>query len=121
ADGIEDGAWGLSTGLIYPPGSFATTDEIVELAAVAGRHRGFYASHIRGGGEPLLDAVQEAIHVGREGDLPVQISHVKAAGRPNWGKVTEVLALVGPGRGGGLDVMADVYPYTAFSTMLRAL
>jgi N-acyl-D-amino-acid deacylase len=121
ADGIEDGAWGLSTGLIYPPGSFATTDEIVELAAVAGRHRGFYASHIRGEGATLLDAVQEAIHVGREGDLPVQISHVKAAGRPNWGKVAEVLALVDAARDEGLDVMADVYPYTASSTMLRAL
>src|SRR4030095_3666530 len=67
ADGIEDGAWGLSPGPIYPPGSFATTDEIVELAAVASRHRGFYASHIRGEGATLLDAVQEEIHGGREG------------------------------------------------------
>lgn len=121
ADGIEDGAWGLSTGLIYPPGSYATTDEIVELATVAGRHRGFYASHIRGEGATLLEAVKEAIHVGREGDLPVQISHVKAAGRPNWGKVADVLALVDAAREEGLDVMADVYPYTASSTMLRAL
>ncbi|PYM77042.1 MAG: hypothetical protein DME03_06890 [Candidatus Rokuibacteriota bacterium] len=121
ADGIEDGAWGLSTGLIYPPGSYATTDEIVTLAAVAGRHRGFYASHIRGEGATLLDAVREAIHIGREGDLPVQISHVKAAGRPNWGKVADVLALVDAARAEGLDVMADVYPYTASSTMLRAL
>src|SRR4029453_8019800 len=121
ADGIEDGAWGLSTGLIYPPGSYATTDEIVELATVAGRHRGFYASHIRGEGATLLEAVQEAIHVGREGDLPVQISHVKAAGRPNWGKVADALALIDAARDEGLDVMADVYPYTASSTMLRAL
>src|SRR2546427_6324825 len=120
-DAIEDGAWGLSTGLIYPPGSYAATDEIVTLAAVAGRHRGFYASHIRGEGATLLDAVQEAIHVGREGDLPVQISHVKAAGRPNWGKGADVLALVDAARAEGLDVMADVYPYTASSTMLRAL
>jgi N-acyl-D-aspartate/D-glutamate deacylase len=121
ADGIEDGAWGLSTGLIYAPGSYATTEEIVALATVAGRHRGFYASHIRGEGATLLDAVQEAIHVGREGDLPVQISHVKAAGRPNWGKVADALALIDAARDEGLDVMADVYPYTASSTMLRAL
>jgi N-acyl-D-amino-acid deacylase len=121
ADGIEDGAWGLSTGLIYAPGSYATTEEIVALATVAGRHRGFYASHIRGEGATLLDAVQEAIHIGREADLPVQISHVKAAGRPNWGKVADALALVDAARDEGLDVMADVYPYTASSTMLRAL
>ena len=121
ADGIEDGAWGLSTGLIYAPGSYATTEEIVALATVAGRHRGFYASHIRGEGATLLDAVREAIHVGREGDLPVQISHVKAAGRPNWGKVADALALVDAARAEGLDVMADVYPYTASSTTLRTL
>ena len=121
ADGIEDGAWGLSTGLIYAPGSYATTEEVVALATVAGRHRGFYASHIRGEGATLLDAVREAIHIGREGDLPVQISHVKAAGRPNWGKVADALALVDAARQEGLDVMADVYPYTASSTSLRTL
>src|SRR5206468_3816390 len=121
ADGIEDGAWGPSTGLIYAPGSYATTDEVVALAATASRHRGFYASHIRGEGATLLDAVREAIHVGREGDLPVQISHVKAAGRPNWGKVAEALELIDAARAEGLDVMADVYPYTASSTSLRTL
>jgi len=121
ADGIEDGAWGLSTGLIYAPGSYATTEEIVALASVAARHRGFYASHIRGEGATLLDAVREAIHVGREADLPVQISHVKAAGRPNWGKVADALQLIDAARAEGLDVMADVYPYTASSTSLRTL
>src|SRR5499433_2402257 len=121
ADGIEDGAWCLSTGLIYAPGSFATTEEVVTLAATAARHRGFYASHIRGEGATLLDAVREAIHVGREGDLPVQISHVKAAGRPNGGKVAEALEVIDAARAEGLDVMADVYPYTASSTTLRTL
>ena len=121
ADGIEDGAWGLSTGLIYAPGSYATTDELVTLAATASRHRGFYASHIRGEGATLLDAVREAIHIGREGDLPVQISHVKAAGRPNWGKVADALSLIDEARAEGLDVMADVYPYTASSTTIRTL
>ncbi len=121
ADAMEDGAWGLSTGLIYAPGSYATTEEIVEIARVAARHRGFYASHIRGEGATLLDAVREAIRVGREGELPVQVSHVKAAGRPNWGKVADALALIDAARAEGLDVMADVYPYTASSTTVRTL
>jgi N-acyl-D-amino-acid deacylase len=121
ADGIEDGAWGMSTGLIYAPGSFATTEEIVDLARVAARHRGFYATHIRGEGATLLDAVREAIRVGRDADLPVQISHVKASGRPNWGKVADALALIDAAAAEGLDVLADVYPYTASSTSLRTL
>ncbi|MGH7392591.1 MAG: N-acyl-D-amino-acid deacylase family protein [Candidatus Rokuibacteriota bacterium] len=117
---VEDGAWGMSTGLIYAPGSFATTEEIVAVARAA-RGRGLYASHIRGEGATLLDAVGEAIRVGREADLPVQVSHVKAAGRPNWGKVPEALALIDAACAEGLDVMADVYPYTASSTTLRTL
>jgi N-acyl-D-amino-acid deacylase len=120
-DGIEQGAWGLSTGLIYAPGSFAETAEIVALGRAAGRHRGFYASHIRGEGATLLDAMREAIQVGRDGELPVQVSHIKAAGRQNWGRVSEALALVDSARTEGLDVMADVYPYTASSTTLRTL
>jgi N-acyl-D-amino-acid deacylase len=121
ADSMDDGAWGLSTGLIYAPGSYATTHEIAEVAAVAARHRGFYASHIRGEGATLLDAVAEAIEIGRRADMPVQVSHVKAAGRPNWGKVADALALIDAAAGEGLDVMADVYPYTASSTSLRTL
>jgi len=120
-DAIEDGvAWGLSTGLIYAPGSFATTEEIVAVARAA-RGRGFYASHIRGEGATLLDAVAEALRVGREADLPVQVSHVKAAGRPNWGRVPEALALIDAACAQGLDAAADVYPYTASSTTLRTL
>ena len=118
---VDDGAWGLSTGLIYAPGSYAATEEIVEIARVAGREGGFYASHIRGEGATLLDAVSEAIRVGRDGELPVQVSHVKAAGRPNWGKVESALALIDAARAEGLDVTADVYPYTASSTTLRTL
>jgi N-acyl-D-amino-acid deacylase len=120
-DAVEAGAWGLSTGLIYAPGSYASTDEIVDVARVAGSQGGFYASHIRGEGATLLDAVTEAIRIGREGRLPVQVSHVKAAGRPNWGKVERALALIDAARAEGLDVMADVYPYTASSTTLRTL
>ncbi len=120
-DAMDGGAWGLSTGLIYAPGSYAATEEIVAIARVVGRHRGFYASHIRGEGATVLEAVAEAIRVGREGEVPVQVSHVKAAGRPNWGKVAQALALIDAARAEGLDVMADVYPYTASSTTLRTL
>src|SRR5947207_2630365 len=105
ADAMEDGAWGLSTGLIYAPGSYASTEEIVEVARVAGRHRGFYASHIRGEGATLLDAVGEAIRVGREGELSVQVSHIKAAGRPNWGKVADALALIVDEAGRGYMIL----------------
>jgi N-acyl-D-amino-acid deacylase len=121
ADAMEEGAWGLSTGLIYAPGSYATTEELVAVARAAARLRGFYASHIRGEGATLLDAVREAIRVGREADMPVQVSHVKAAGRPNWGNVPKALALIDAARAEGLDVRADVYPYTASSTTLRTL
>jgi N-acyl-D-aspartate/D-glutamate deacylase len=119
ADAMQDGAWGLSTGLIYAPGSYADTDEIVAVARAAARYRGIYASHIRGEGATLLDAVREAIEVGRQASMPVQISHVKAAGRPYWGRVAEALALIDAARAEGLDVMGDVYPYTASSTSLR--
>jgi N-acyl-D-amino-acid deacylase len=118
---MADGAYGLATGLIYAPGSYAATEEIVGIARRAAGRRGFYASHIRGEGATLLDAVAEAIRVGREGGLPVQVSHVKAAGRPNWGKVADALALIDDARREGLDVMGDVYPYTASSTTLRTL
>jgi len=118
---MVDGACGLSTGLIYAPGSYAETAEIVEIAKGAGAAGGFYASHIRGEGATLLDAVAEAIRVGREGRLPVQVSHIKAAGRAHWGRVGDALALIDGARAEGLDVMADVYPYTASSTTIRTL
>src|SRR5205814_1613485 len=120
-DAMEDGAWGLSTGLIYAPGSYSETAEIVAVARAAARYRGFYASHIRGEGATLLDAIREAISVGREGELPVQVSHVKAAGRPNWGNVPRALALIDAARAEGTDVRADAYPYTGPSTTLRTL
>ena len=97
AAAMEDGAFGLSTGLIYAPGSYSETAEIVDVARAAARHRGFYASHMRGEGATLLTAVAEAITVGREAEMPVQISHLKAAGRPNWGRVADAL----------LDVLVD--------------
>jgi N-acyl-D-amino-acid deacylase len=121
AAAMEAGAWGLSTGLIYPPGSYAATEELVALARVAARHRGLYASHVRGEAATLLEAVGEAIQIGREAEMPVQVSHIKAAGRPNWGNVPRALALIDAAIAEGLDVTADVYPYTASSTLLRAV
>jgi N-acyl-D-amino-acid deacylase len=121
AAAMDEGAFGMSTGLIYAPGSYSDTAEIVEIAHAAARGRGFYASHIRGEGATLLQAVTEAITVGREADMPVQISHLKAAGKPNWGKVADALALIDAARAEGLDVLADAYPYVASSTSLRTL
>lgn len=117
---LRQGAWGLSTGLIYPPGSYASTDELIELTRVVAREGGFYFSHIRGESETLLEAVAEAIQIGQETEAPVQISHFKAAGRQNWEKSKKALALIDQAREEGLDVSADMYPYTAGSTTLAA-
>ena len=119
-ESMAAGAAGLATGLIYAPGSYADTEEIVAVARRASGG-GFYASHIRGEGATLLEAVGEAIRVGREGGLPVQVSHIKAAGRPNWGKVERALRQIDAAVAAGQDVLADVYPYTASSTTLRTL
>jgi N-acyl-D-aspartate/D-glutamate deacylase len=118
--GMRDGAWGLSTGLIYTPGSYADTDELVELAQVAAEHRGFYASHIRGEGIELLTSVNEILEIGRRAKLPVHISHMKASGRKVWGKSADAIALVEQARANGQIVTADQYPYTASSTSLAA-
>src|SRR5207244_329251 len=91
---MKDGAWGLATGLIHNPGTYAKTDEIIALAKVAARHGGHYASHIRDEGTGLLDAVDEAIRIGREAGCPVHISHIKASGRKAWGKSSDAVALI---------------------------
>jgi N-acyl-D-aspartate/D-glutamate deacylase len=117
---MKEGAWGLSTGLIYNPGTYAKTDEIVALARVAARHGGHYASHIRDEGAGLLAAVNEALTIGREAGLPVHISHLKASGRQNWGKAADAVALIEQARGQGQAVTADQYPYIASSTSLSA-
>ena len=100
---------------------YADTDEIVELARAAGEGGGFYASHIRGEGDTLLPAIAEAIEVGRRASIPVEISHLKAAGRPNWPKMAQAIELIEAARAEGLDVTADMYPYPAGSTGLSAL
>lgn len=117
---MEDGAWGMSTGLIYVPSSYADTDELVEIATVVARHGGLYASHIRGEGSALLDAVAEAISIGRRAKLPVHISHFKASGSDVWGTLRVAADLVEKAREEGLTVTADQYPYIASSTSLEA-
>ena len=117
-EALAAGAIGLSSGLIYPPGAFASTEELIELCRAVARYGGIYASHIRDEGNRLLEAVEEAIRIGREAGVPVQISHHKASGRANWGKVADSLALIDRARAEGLDVTVDVYPYTAGSTLL---
>jgi N-acyl-D-aspartate/D-glutamate deacylase len=117
---MKDGAWGLSTGLIYNPGTYAKTDELIALAKVAARHGGFYASHIRDEGTGVLAALDEALTIGREAKLPVHISHLKASGRRAWGLAADEVALIDKARKAGQSVSADQYPYIASSTSLAA-
>ncbi|MBC5801549.1 MAG: amidohydrolase family protein [Candidatus Eremiobacteraeota bacterium] len=118
-EALDAGAFGLSTGLIYPPGTFSVTSEIVALAERL-RPNTLYTSHLRSEADALLEAVAEALHVGESTGTRVQISHHKAAGRSNWGKTRESLALIAAARARGVDVHQDVYPYLAGSTSLRA-
>jgi N-acyl-D-aspartate/D-glutamate deacylase len=117
---MSDGAWSLSTGLIYNPGTYSKTDEIIELAKIAAKHGGFYASHIRDEGLGLLDSVNEVLKIARDAKIPVHISHIKASGRRAWGKSSEAIALIEQARAAGLAVTADQYPYVASSTSLAA-
>ncbi len=119
-EGMAAGALGMSTGLIYIPGTFAETDEIIALARVIARHGGVYMSHIRNEAEQLLEAVDEAITIGREAGCPVEVSHHKASARSVWGKTRDSIRLIEKARSNGTDVTFDVYPYTAGSTILSA-
>jgi len=120
-EGLDAGALGFSTGLVYEPGCHAGTDEIVALASPMRETGGLYATHMRNEADRLLEAVDEALEIGERAGVPVQISHHKAAGRPNWGKVGESLARLEAARARGLVVNADQYPYTAGSTALGAV
>jgi len=115
AKAMRQGAFGMSTGLIYPPGSYAKTPELIELAKVAAACHGIYTSHIRNEGAKLLDAVREAIAIGREAKIPVEISHHKVGGEMNWGRVRRARVLMEDGRKEGIEVTCDVYPYVASS------
>jgi len=115
---MRDGAWGMSTGLIYPPSAYAKTEELVELAKVVAGHGGIYVSHIRNEGNSLIESIDEAIRIGKESGAAVHISHFKASGIPNWGRIRDAAARIEQARGEGLKVTADQYPYTASSTGL---
>lgn len=115
---MKDGAVGFSTGLLYVPGTYADTDEVISLASVAARYGGVYASHIREQGSELHRSIDEAVEVGREARMPVQISHFKVKGRTRWGSIGEAIGLVEAHRASGVDVMIDVYPYERASTNL---
>lgn len=120
-EGMEQGAIGLSTGLEYAPGMFTPTEEIIEMARVAARRNGLYASHIRNEEKGLLDAIREALNIGRQAGVRVEVSHLKACGRVNWGMQRDAIALIETARKDGIEVLADAYPYTAYSTGLTVL
>jgi len=117
---MRDGAFGMSTGLIYVPSSYADTAELIEIAKVVGKYGGIYASHIRGEGKNLLDSVSEAIQIGRDGGCPIHVSHFKASGQESWGLIRPAAKLIEEARKSGLKVTADQYPYIASSTSLDA-
>jgi len=118
---MKEGAWGMSTGLIYVPSSYAETDELVEVAKVIARHGGIYASHIRNENVALLAAVDEAMKIGKRAGCPVHISHFKSTGRDSWGLVRRAADIIAKARKTGQKVTADQYPYIASSTSLDAI
>jgi N-acyl-D-amino-acid deacylase len=118
--GMEDGAFGLSSGLFYVPGTFTPTAEVVELARVAGGMGGIYISHMRDEASGVLDSVRETIEIGEKGGLPTQVTHHKVIGKANWGRSVETLKLVDEARARGVDATIDQYPYTASSTSIQA-
>ena len=120
ARAMESGAFGLSSSLIYPPASFSDTHELVELAKVAAKYGGIYASHIRNEAEGIIPALKEAETIGEEAGVPVEIWHLKAAGRQNWGRMKEIVAEIESARARGIDMTADIYPYPAAATGLAA-
>ena len=120
-DAMSDGAMGVSSALIYAPGSYAKTDELIALAKVASAKGGVYASHIRNEGDAEFDAMNEAFRIGREANIPVQIFHLKVSGQQNWGKMPQVIDAIEKARAEGIDVTANQYPYTASATSLGAL
>ena len=118
---MDAGAWGMSTGLAYTPGSYADLDEVVSLTRLVGERAGFYFSHIRSEDEHLLESVAEAIEIGRRSGAKSQISHLKAAWPENWDKLERALALIDTARQDGVQVAADMYPYPAASQRLASL
>ena len=117
---MEDGALGLGTALIYPPGNYASTEELIEIARTMAPYGGIYITHMRSEADKVLEGMDEALRIGREGGVPVEIYHLKAAGTRNWSKETAMIAKIDSARAAGLDVQANMYPYTAGGTGLAA-
>lgn len=118
--GMRDGAFGLSTGLFYVPGSFTPTAEVIELAKTAARFGGMHTSHQREESAGVLDSVRETIAIGEGGGLPTQVTHHKVIGKANWGRSADTLRLIDDARARGVDVTSDQYPYTASSTSVAS-
>jgi N-acyl-D-amino-acid deacylase len=119
--GMQQGAWGISTGLQYIPSAFAKTDELIAISAIVGKRGGFYASHIRDEGDTLLESIEEVIEICKGANLPCHVSHLKASKKPNWGKVRAAAHLIEKAQRDGLKITADQYPYTASSTSIMAM
>jgi N-acyl-D-amino-acid deacylase len=120
AEAMRDGAFGLSTALIYPPGHYAKTEELIELAKVAGHYGGIYGTHMRSEGQTEPQAVEEALRIGREANLPVEIFHLKVSGKTRWGNMPKIVGQIQTARNAGQDVTADMYPYIAGGTALAS-
>ena len=120
-ESLSQGAWGMSSGLVYPPGSFAKADELTALGRVLAKHETLYTSHIRGESATLMDSIEEAIELGRQSGVRVQVSHLKAIGKPFWGQGLAALRRIEIARTVGVDIWADQYPYEATATSLAAL
>lgn len=120
-EAMEDGAFGVASALIYPPGNFASTQELIEIAKAMAPYGGTYITHMRSEADQVLEAIDEAITIGREGGVPVEIYHLKAAGQRNWYKAPMMIAKIDSARAAGFDVQANMYPYIAGGTGLAAL
>ncbi len=120
AEAMRDGAFGISTALIYPPGHYAKTEELIELAKVAGQYGGIYGTHMRSEGQSEPQAIAEALRIGKEGQLPVEIFHLKVSGKTRWGNMPKIVAQIQAARDAGQDVTADMYPYIAGGTALAS-
>jgi len=120
AEAMQDGAFGISTALIYPPGHYAKTEELIALAKVASKYGGIYGSHMRSEGQTEPQAVEEALRIGREANLPVEIFHLKVSGKTRWGNMPKIVGQIQAARDAGQDVTADMYPYIAGGTALAS-
>lgn len=121
AESMEDGAFGVSTALIYPPDAFTSTEEWIDIAKVVARYHGLYITHVRSEADDIFRAYDEAFEIGRRAGVPVEIYHMKAAGRRNWPKIGRVIEMMDDARNSGLDVTADMYPYDASGTGLTSV